>query len=392
MTLKFKISSEVIGKSVAFLSTYPPRDCGIASFTKDLADAINLDQAHCFVPTVIAINDEGEINNYDQRVKWSIDCNSPKDYRQLADEINVSDVKLVNVQHEFGIFGGENGEYITRFYDAVKKPIVTTLHTVVPNFSTKQLAILEQITQRSEAIVIITSIAQQLLERQGIHSKNYVTIPHGCPQMEFVDTSSTKKVLGLDNRFVISTFGLISPMKGIEYVIRALPKTVEKAPNLLYLIIGETHPDVRKREGEQYRNELTALVCDLGLSQYVRFYNRFLPRHELIRYLQATDVYITPYLMPGQISSGALTYALGAGKAVISTPYLHAQELLANNLGIFCKFQDSDSIAEGISVFLNDDYRIAMQKRVYACSRRFLWRNIAMLYCELFNTILKANY
>jgi glycosyltransferase involved in cell wall biosynthesis len=273
----------------------------------------------------------------------------------------------------------------------VKKPIVTTLHTVIPNFFPQQLSIMKRIINRSQAVVLITSVAEQLLERQGVFSKNYIIIPHGCPPIELIDTNSIKTMLGLDDRFVISTFGLLNRHKGIEFVINALPKVIEKAPNLLYLIIGETHPGTIRKEGEQYRNELTSLVSDLGLQQYARFYNRFLPRNELIRYLQATDVYVTPYTVPGQISSGALTYALGAGKAVISTPYLHAQEVLADNRGILCKFEDYDSIAEGISFFLNDDYRIATQKRVYDYSRRFLWKNIATLYCKLFDSIIKGN-
>ncbi len=325
-------------------------------------------------------------------MKWYIDCSAIEDYRRIAREINESDVELVNVQHEFGIFGGDCGEYLTGFYDSIEKPIVTTLHTVMPNFSPKQLDIVRKITQYSQAVVLITGIAEQLLEGQGIHSKNYAIIPHGCPQIEFVNPNYVKGTLGLDNRFIISTFGLIGRTKGIEFAIRALPKLIEKKSSLLYLIIGETHPDTRKREGEQYRNELTRLIGRLGLEKHVRFYNRFLPRHELIRYLQATDVFVTPYLEPGQISSGALTYALGAGKAVISTPYLHAQEVLADNRGVFCTFRDSDSIAEGVSTFLNDDYRIAIQKRVYAYSRRFLWRNIATRYCKLFNSVIKSDY
>lgn len=381
--------SKTIGNSVAFFSTYPPRDCGIASFTKDLTDSISLDQSHCFVPMVIAINDEGETNNYDRRVKWDIDCNSFNDYKLLAEKINKSEVELVNVQHEFGIFGGDFGEHIIGFYDAIKKPVVTTLHTVLPSFLPKQVEILKKIAKKSEAIVLITSLGEQLLEKQGIHNKNYAIIPHGTPQIEFVNPNNMKEKLGLGNRFVISTFGLISRWKGIEYVINALPDLIKKEPNILYLVIGETHPHVRKKEGEQYRNELTRLVSDLGLEKHVRFNNRFLLTHELIRYLQATDVYITPYIMPDQISSGALTYALGAGKAVISTPYFHAQEVLADNRGIFCKFQDSKSIADGIKVFLNDEYRIRTQKRVYAYSRRFLWRNIARRYCKLFSSILK---
>jgi glycosyltransferase involved in cell wall biosynthesis len=197
--------------------------------------------------------------------------------------------------------------------------------------------------------------------------------------------------LGLKNRLVVSTFGLISSGKGIEYAIRALPYVIEKAPQIVYLIIGQTHPVILKKEGEKYRNDLMKLISDLRLEKHVRFDNRFLSKHELIRYLQATDIYLTPYISPNQISSGALTYAIGAGKATVSTPYFHAKEMLANNRGILCKFNDPVSLASGITKLLDESFRKSIQTRVYQYSRSFLWSNVARMYADLFENVIK-NY
>ena len=374
---------------VAYLSTYPPRECGIATFTKDLVDAI--DELNEFKSSVVAVNEKGAIYDYDRRVKWSVERDSVEDYVEAANYINFSNIQLVNLQHEFGLFGGDYGEHIRAFFENVKKPVVTTLHTVQSDFSQKALEVLKYIADRSDSVIVITHTAISLLEKQGIPCKNCVVIPHGCPNIEFVDSGPIKESLGLKNRLVASTFGLISSGKGIEYAIRALPYVVKKEPRILYLIIGQTHPEVRKNEGEKYRNELMRLVSDLGLEEHVRFHNRFLSKRELTRYLQATDIYLTPYISPNQISSGTLTYAVGAGKAVVSTPYFHAQETLAEDRGIFCKFKDSASIADGINKLLNKNFRSALQRRVYQYSRRFLWSNVAKKYVELFKTVLK-NY
>ncbi len=374
------------GKRIAYLSTYPPRECGIATFTKDLIDA--MDELDSLKSAVIAIDNEGEISDYDRRVKCIIERNTAKDYSDAADYINASSIDLVNVQHEFGLFGGDEGEYVVEFLEKIKKPVVTTLHTVRPDFNPKALKVLKNIVNRSAAVVVIAEAAVRMLAQQGIYYRNCVVIPHGCPNIEFVDSRPIKQSLGLDNRLVASTFGLISRGKGIEYAIRALPYVVKNAPDLVYLIIGQTHPEVRKREGETYRNGLMQLVSELGLEKHVRFNNHFLTKRELIRYLQATDIYLTPYISPNQISSGALTYALGAGKAVVSTPYFHAQETIDENRGILCKFNDPLSLAEGINRLLDDEFRKALQRRVYRYSRRFLWSNVARTYGELFKAII----
>jgi len=262
---------------------------------------------------------------------------------------------------------------------------------VQPDFDPKAIEILKYIAERSENIVIISHAAIDMLKNQGIPYKKCVVIPHGCPDIEKINNASVKDSLGLKGYLVASTFGLISSGKGIEYAIQALPEVIKKEPRIIYLIIGETHPEVRKNEGEKYRNELMKLVYDLKIQKHVRFTNRFLTNRELIKYLQATDIYITPYISPNQISSGTLTYALGAGKAVVSTPYFHALEALANGRGVLCKFKDSTSIAEGIIKLLDENFRHTIQKRAYKYSRRFLWKNVARKYMNLINAAIRRN-
>jgi polysaccharide biosynthesis protein PslF len=389
MTSQF-LETEKRESRVAYFSTYSPRQCGIATFTKDLISSI--DQVNGLKQSVIAINEKGALYAYGKRVRLSIGRDSPKDYVGAAEYINSSGIDLVNLQHEFGLFGGEYGEFITIFLEKINKPVITTLHTVQQNFNPKALEVLRKITDKSAAIVVIAHSATKILRQQGILCKNFVTIPHGCPDIQFIENNeSVKESVGLGNRFVASTFGLISSGKGIEYAIRALPTVVKKEPRMLYLIVGQTHPEVRKQEGEKYRNKLMKIVNELGLDEHVRFDNRFLTKLELIKYLQATDIYITPYNSPDQISSGTLTYALGAGKAVVSTPYLHAQETLANNRGIFCRFKDPDSISRAIIKLLDEKLRRNIQKRAYKYSRRFVWTTVAKQYIQLFKKVIKNN-
>jgi glycosyltransferase involved in cell wall biosynthesis len=376
-------------KRIGYFSTYPPRECGIANFTKDLIDAI--DDLGGLKPSIIAINEKGALYDYDRRVKWNIDRDDAEDYVKAAEYVNSSNIQLLVVQHEFGLYGGDYGEHIKLFLDNVKKPVITTLHTVQPNFDKKAIEVLKYIVERSEAIIVIAHAAIDMLKRQGIPYKKCIVIPHGCPSIDCTNNKSVKESLGLEDRLVASTFGLISSGKGIEYAIRALPEVIKKEPRIIYLIIGETHPEVRKHEGEKYRNELTRLVGELGLEEHVRFTNRFITKRELIKFLQATDIYITPYISPNQISSGTLVYALGAGKAVVSTPYYHAMEVLSNERGILCRFEDSASVAEGINRLLDENFRREIQKRAYKYSRRFLWKNVARKYLNLINVVTEKS-
>ena len=387
MIQKFVVDNSA--KRIGYLSTYPPRECGIANFTKDLIDAIcEIDELK---PSIIAVNEKGAIYDYDRRVKFKIDRDDAEDYVKAAEYVNSSNIQLLVVQHEFGLYGGDYGEHIKLFLENVKKPVITTLHTVQPDFDLKAIKVLRFIVERSEAVVVIAHAAIDMLKNQGIAYKKCVVIPHGCPSVDCTDNKSIKESLGLKGRLVASTFGLINRGKGIEYAIQALPEVIKKEPRIVYLIIGETHPEVRKHEGERYRNELTRLVSDLGLEEHVRFTNRFITKRELTKFLQATDIYLTPYVSPNQISSGTLIYALGAGKAVVSTPYYHAQEVLANDRGILCKFEDVDSIAEGINSLLDESFRSEIQKRAYRYSRRFLWKNVARKYVNLIKTVTENN-
>jgi glycosyltransferase involved in cell wall biosynthesis len=385
MIEKFPI--HISERQVAYLSSYPPRECGIATFAKDLIDAV--DRLNEFEPAmVIAMNEEETIYAYDKKVKGQIERDHVDDYVRAADYINSSKADLVNLQHEFGLFGGEWGEHINSFLEHVQKPVVTTLHTVEPNFGSKAQTVLKTISSRSASIVVMARAALRILEGYGVPRNKISVIQHGCPDVPFVLSEIAKASLGLRNRIILSTFGLISRGKGIEYVVRALPSIVNKEPRVLYLIIGETHPEVRKAEGERYRMKLIKLVKDLGLDNYVKFHNRFLSKRELLRHLKATDIYVTPYLSPNQISSGTLMYALGMGKAIVSTPYLQAKEVLARGRGLFCKFRNPNSVAECIDRLLDETLRRKMEKKAYEYSRSFVWSNVAKSYTKLFNQVM----
>ncbi len=385
------VFSNIGGEKIAYVSSYPPRECGIATFTKNLANAV--DQLRMFKePLVIAVNEQETIYNYNRRrVKCEIRRDFTEDYIKAARYVNSSKAILVSLQHEFGLFGGEWGEYMNLFLENVQRPILTTLHTLSPDFELKAQTVLKNIVDRSEIIVTMTSTALQLLKSYNIPCGKLKVIQHGCPAVPFVSSDNVKPSLGLNGRIVLSTFGLINRGKGIEYVIRALPKIVENEPKIIYLIIGETHPEVRKFEGERYRKRLIRLVDNLNLIEHVRFHNRFLSERELIRYLQATDIYLTPYVEPNQISSGTLVYAMGTGKAIISTPYLHAQEVLAEGRGLFCKFKNPASITELIIQLLEDKgLKRNLEKMVYSYSREFTWPKVAQEYALLFRRLAKA--
>jgi glycosyltransferase involved in cell wall biosynthesis len=382
---------EITKKKIAYVSSYSPRECGIATFTKNLVVATN--KLGIFrKPLVIAMNEKETIYNYDRLVKYQVRRDFPEDYGEAANIINSSKAALVNLQHEFGLFGGEWGEFINYFLEKIQKPVVTTFHTISPNFVSKAQTVLKQITKHSSKIVTMTDIATKTLMDYDVPRAKIEIIQHGCPDIPFVDSNKVKQSLfGLKGKKVLSTFGLISRGKGIEYVIKALPKVVEKEQDIVYLIIGETHPEVRKYEGERYRKKLIKLVDDLKLHKHVKFHNRFLRERELIKYLQATDIYITPSLDPNQISSGTLVYAMGAGKAIIATPYLHAKEALADGRGFLCKFKDPKSIEDNIIKLLNDEeLRRSIQRKVYNYSRDFTWKKVAKRYAKLYRSILNS--
>jgi len=384
---------------VAHLSSYAPRECGIATFAENLISSI--DASHAFSPpAIIAVNDTGSCYIYGKEVIEQIDEEDKESYIEAAHYINNSDFALVNVQHEFGLFGGVWGDYILAFLDNLDKPSVTTMHTTLSPDSKRLKSlgnvalhnkVVREIGEKSSAIVVMTQMAANILQNgYGVDTNKIKVIPHGCPPMPFVPSDHEKKELGLEDRIILSTFGLLSRDKGIQSAIKALPELVSKWPEILYLVIGETHPQVRMREGEQYRKRLMKLTKSLGLKKNVKFHNAFLSKEELIKYLLATDIYICPYIKKDQLSSGTVTYALGAGRAIVSTPFYYAQEILAEGRAVLCEFRNPSSITEGVRKLLeNPEEKARMEKRAYDYSRSMTWPRVASSYVSLFEEIIQ---
>lgn len=359
------------GRTVAFVSTYPPVQCGIATFTRDLANAVEL---YDWTPLVVAI-DQGDVDYTDQRVVWRIRKERVEDYERAADFLNRLQPTAVSLQHEYGLYAGEMGVEVLRFVRALRVPLFVTLHTVDPQPRDLMKRILRELVTQAQGVMVMSHTAIRLLKQvYHVPTHHVRMIPHGAPEVPFTTTETAKAKLGLHARKVISTFGLISRGKGIEDVIAAMREVATRHPEALYLILGQTHPNVRAYEGESYRESLMALVQQWGLQEHVRFVNSYLSQETLLRYLGATDIYITPYPNPGQISSGTLTYALACGCAVVSTPYLYAQELLADGRGKLVPFRDPQAIAQALNHLLSDDgYREQLRRRAYHYSRHMTW-------------------
>jgi glycosyltransferase involved in cell wall biosynthesis len=370
--------------NVGFVSTFPPRQCGIATYTYDLVDAIS----RLYVtgpPGIVAINDKGGFYDYSNLVKLQIDREDSDSFRRAAKYVNNSEINIVNLQHEFGLFGGVWGDHIVAFLEELEKPVVTTLHTLLeePGSETKQ--VMDNILNRSNFVTVMAKAGIKILENKYDTLADSVRyIPHGCPNVPFLSSETLKNVIGLNRRTILSTFGLLSKGKGIEYAIQSLPKIIEEDPSVLYLIIGQTHPEVRKNEGESYRQYLMDLIDKLGINENVRFVNRFVEKNELIRFLQATDIYIVPYPNREQISSGTLLYALSTGKAIISTPFLHAEEVMSEGAIKGSKFKDPDSLSNSVIELLTDkSSHEEFQSKAYQYSRDMIWPNVAMKYINV---------
>ena len=370
---------------VGFVSTYPPRECGIASYTRDLSLAL-LMQGHIRESVIVAINEDGGNLYSDKNVRNTIDQNIRDSYRAAASFLNDSNVSVTSVQHEYGIFGGEWGEYVLDLYANLEKPIVTTFHTVLANPPEKARRVLIELAEMSEAVVVTIESAAKLLEDQtGLSPKRIRIIGHGASLPERWQDQYAKRELGLQKRFVLATVGLISEGKGIEYAIRAIPRLVKERPDLLYLVIGETHPEVRKHEGEEYRDKLVALAKRLEVETHVRFIDNFLPDDRLSRYLQAVDVYVAPYLGRDQVSSGTLTLALSHGKAIVSTPSTFSKEVLSGNRGLLCKFADARSLAECVDRIMGDPgLKRQLEANAFKYGRQVGWTRVADEYAEAF--------
>ena len=370
---------------VAVIGNYFPRQCGIATFTTDLCDAIGTEYETTQLMAV-AVNDPGAQYSYPPRVRFELTEGDPSSYDDAADFLNFSNVDLVCLQHEYGIFGGPSGSHILRLLRRLKMPVVTTLHTVLREPDVTQRIVMEEIATLSDRLIVMSEHSSALLQEVfGVLAEKIDVIPHGVPDLPFGDPNYYKDSSGTEGRAVLLTFGLLSPNKGIERVIEALPRIVAEHPEAVYMVVGATHPHIRRREGDQYRLRLQALARKLGVERNVIFHNRFVSPEEMAQFVGSTDIYITPYRYEAQAVSGTLAYALGAGKAIISTPYWHAAELLDEGRGVLVPFEDSDAIATAaIDLLDNEVARHAMRKRAYLFARDTVWNKVAESYMSTF--------
>lgn len=368
---------------IAFLGTYLPRHCGIATFTSDLTAAFRADYPR-IDRIVLAMNDAGPRHPYPPEVRFEIAENDAAAYLRAADFLNVNTVDVLSLQHEFGIFGGKAGGNLLMLLRALRMPIVTTLHTVLATPNDDQRRVMDALIQLSERLVVMSDHGASLLrDRYAVPSAKIDLIPHGSPIVP--PAAEAKQRLGLEGKQVLFTFGLLSPDKGIEYVIEALPAILAACPETVYVVVGATHPHVRERSGETYRHALEARTRELGVEAHVIFHDRFVSAVELSDFLAAADICLTPYLQPEQITSGALAYAVGAGKAVISTPYRYAAELLADGHGVLVPWRDPPAIAREVERLLTDDVaRIALGRRAGTRGDGMHWPEVVAAYLASF--------
>jgi len=370
-------------RTVAMIGNHLPRRCGIATFTSDLADALIAEHpsADCFV---LAMNDPGSHHVYPPRVRFEVPERDLSAYRRAADFLNVNGVDVACVQHEYGIFGGKAGAHVLELLRTLRMPIVTTLHTILAEPDAYQRSAMDELTRLSERLVVMSTQGAALLRGvHGVPDSKIDHIPHGIAGIP--DARRSKERLGVTGRSVLLTFGLLSPDKGIENVIEALPEIRQRVPNIVYIVLGATHPHIKERQGEMYRHSLEERARKLGVSSSIIFHNRFVSREELAEFLAAADVYITPYLKPEQITSGTLAYAVGAGKVVISTPYWYARELLDGDRGVLVPWRDPGAISrEVVSLLADEVRRLAMQERAAAYGRDMAWPVVARKYMRTF--------
>ena len=371
--------------TVAFVGDYFPRKCGIATFTHDLHRSIaeRYPEVDC---CVVPVDDIEGGYDYPPEVRFQIAEQDFDSYLRAADFLNFSNADVVCLQHEFGIYGGNEGSHVLGLLRDLRMPVVTTLHTVLSEPNAEQRRIIEQFAKMSARLIVMSERGSSLLQSvYGIPESKIALIAHGIPDMPFVDPKSFKGKFGVEGKQVALTFGLLAPNKGIEHALRAVPAVLKEFPDFVYMVLGATHPNLVRAQGEAYRLSLERLARDLGITKHVIFYNRFVELRELTEFIGAADLYVTPYLNQAQITSGTLAYAFGCGKAVISTPYWHAEELLADGRGVLVPFADSAALAREICGLLADEpRRNAMRKRAYMLGREMIWSNVAHLYMETF--------
>ena len=372
---------------VAFIGNYLPRRCGIATFTQDLHRAVSTarpDLETC----VVAMTDSDRSYDYPPAVRFEIHDEMIGDYAKAAEFLNSTEFDVVSLQHEYGIFGGEAGGNVIELLSRLEMPIVTTLHTVLAKTTAVQHDVMRRIIDISARIVVMSEKGHELLHSvHAVPNRKIEVIPHGIPDFPFLESHHAKAKFNFAGKMVILTFGLLSPNKGIETMLDAMPGIIKSCPNAVYVILGATHPKLVREQGEAYRESLTARVQDLGIGNHVVFFNKFVDQATLLDFISACDVYTTPYLNKAQMTSGTLAYSFGLGKAVVSTPYWHAEELLSDGCGILVPFADAKALSTEIAGLLtNDVRRHAMRKRAYAASRSMTWVQTAKRYLTVFET------
>jgi glycosyltransferase involved in cell wall biosynthesis len=372
-------------RKIAFLGDYLPRKCGIATFTNDLrcAVAAEFPAIQCLV---VPVNDLAGGYDYPAEVRFEIAEQDLPSYLRAADFLNITDVDVVCVQHEFGIFGGPAGSHLLALLRELRMPIVTTLHTVLREPSAEQRRVMRDLIRLSTRLVVMAERGREfLLEIYQAPANKIDLIAHGIPDMPFADPNFFKDEFAVAGKQVLLTFGLLSPNKGIEYALRALPDIIREFPKIVYIVLGQTHPNLLREQGEAHRLSLARLAKDLGVQKHVVFFNRFVELEELMRFIGAADIYLTPYLTEAQITSGTLAYAFGNGNAVVSTPYWHAAELLADGRGRLVPFRDSQAITTAVLELLrNEPLRHSMRKNAFMLGRDMVWSQVAKIYAKSF--------
>ena len=374
---------------VIYVSSYIPRQCGIATYTKNLTNAVNLLNPY-HLAEIIAVNRGQESLDYPKEVKFVLDHRQPHDYLKAAEFINHSGADLVSLQHEFGLFGGISGDYLLPFIKALKPPFVTTIHSLPDDPGSTHGLVLKKIIAKSQAVtVMINQSREKLVKDYGVLAQKIAVIPHGIPDLTYSSTEKYKRKKKLVNKLILGNINLITKSKGIEYALQAVSLIKKQIPQVLYLVIGKTHPVILQREGEVYRQSLKKLIKQLDIKENVKFINQYLSLDELILWLKTIDIYITPYLLPQQSASGALSHALGVGKFCVSTPYLYAKEVLSHNRGALVPFSNSRAIAQKIIYYWqNPEQRQVIEKNAYEFGRLMTWPNVALQYLNLFKSII----
>ncbi|MFV3129086.1 glycosyltransferase family 4 protein [Niveispirillum sp. KHB5.9] len=375
-------------RHIALLGNALPRRCGIATFTADLYSALRTSSPEVAVD-IVAMTDKGQSYDYPAHVRYEIREEIVDDYIHTAEALNEDGVELVCVQHEFGIFGGEAGSHLLLMLKRLRMPVVTTLHTVLAHPNGEQRRVMQELAELSARLIVMAEMGRHLLRTvYDIPDEKIAVVPHGIDRYGFMEPEDFKRKLGFLNRSVILTFGLLSPNKGLETVIDAMPAILERKPDAAYVILGATHPHLLRHEGEKYREQLQDRARSLGVEHAVSFANQFVDRPTLLEYVSMADVYVTPYLDAAQMTSGTLSQAFGMGKAVVSTPYWHARELLDDGRGVLVPFSDADATGKAIADLLtDDDARDAMRRQAYQYGRDMAWDRVAERYHGLFEEV-----